>query len=387
MPRHAEPIKRHELADGTTVWKVVVDAGPDPATGKRRQRRGTFTTRKAATAWLAATRVDVAKGSYVAPKKVTLGEYLDGWLAGRVDVKPTTRRNYEDALRPVRTRLAARPLQAISVEDVQGVVAGMLDGSLRTVGRKGEPLSPRAVRLTLTVLGQALEDALQAGYVTRNVARLVKRPKQTTARRSGWEPEQVETFLAAIEDHELGGAFRLSLHGLRRGEVCGLRWVDVDLDAGEVTVKRSRVLVAGIGIVDQVDAKTKAAARTVWLGPATTAALLRLRTAQKEARMAAGPAWVDSGLVVVDGIGQGLRPDTFANMFVRTAREAGLPVISLHQARHAFGSYLIHKGVPIPVVSRLLGHADPSVTMAIYAHALETGSRDQVKAALEAVGL
>lgn len=91
--------------------------------------------------------------------------------------------------------------------------------------------------------------------------------------------------------------------------------------------------------------------------------------------------------MVVNEIGQGLRPDYYADLFVRTARDAGLPVISLHQARHAFGSYLIHKGLPIPVVSRLLGHADPAITMAIYAHALETGSKDAVTAALQAVGL
>lgn len=388
MPRNSEPIVKHTLASGKIVYKAVVDAGPDPATGQRRQRRGTFPTQKAARAWLAQTRVEVEKGTYVAPVKVSLGDYLDQWLAGRVDVKPTTRRNYQDALRPVRQTLAARPLQALTKADLDHLVAGMLDGSLRAQGKPGQPLSPRAVRLTLTVLGMALKAAQEEGRVTRNVATLVKRPKQSTAKRTGWEPAQVEAFLAAADQDPLGGAFRLSLHGLRRGEVCGLRWEDVDLETGDVQVRRSRVLVAGLGIVDQEDAKTAASARVVWMGPGTAAAVARLRKDQAEARLAAGPGvWQESGLVVVDGMGRGVRPDWYADAFARCAAAAGVPLISLHQARHAFGSYMIHKGVPIPVVSRLLGHADPAVTMAIYAHALETGSRDQVLAALTAVGL
>lgn len=388
MPRNREPITKHARADGSTVYKAVVDAGPDPATGQRRQRRGTFPTQKAARAWLAQTRVEVEKGTYVAPVKLALGDYLEEWLAGRVDVKPSTRRNYQDALRPIRQTLAARPLQSLTEADLDLLVVGMLDGSLRAQGRAGQPLSPRAVRLTLTVLGMALKAAMEEGRVQRNVAALVKRPPQSTARRTGWEPAQVEAFLAAADMDPLGGAFRLSLHGLRRGEVCGLRWEDVDLETGDVTVRRSRVLVAGLGIVEQEDTKTAASARVVWMGPGTTASVGRLRAVQAEARLAAPPGrWQHSGLVVVDAMGRGVRPDWYADAFARCAAAAGVPLISLHQARHAFGSYMIHKGVPIPVVSRLLGHADPAVTMAIYAHALETGSREQVVAALTAVGL
>ncbi|MGI8747796.1 MAG: tyrosine-type recombinase/integrase [Deinococcus sp.] len=388
MPRNAGPLRPTRLASGKTVYKVAVDVGPDPANGARRQRRGSFPTQRAARAWLAQTRVDVEKKTYVAPVKLTLGEYLDQWLAGRVDVKPTTRRNYEDALKPVRRTLAARPLQALTKADLDSMVAGMLDGSLRSQGKPGQPLSPRAVRLTLTVLGMALKAAMEEGRVQRNVAQLVKRPKAATARKTGWEPAEVEAFLAAADLDPLGGAFRLSLHGLRRGEVCGLRWEDVELETGDVAVRRSRVLVAGIGVVAQEDAKTAASARVVWMGPGTAAAVGRLRTAQAEARLAAAPGvWQDSGLVVQDALGRGVRPDWYADAFGRCASAAGVPLVSLHQARHAFGSYLIHKGVPIPVVSRLLGHADPAVTMAIYAHALETGSREQVMAALTAVGL
>lgn len=386
MPRAATPIKKHTNGDGSIVWKAVVDAGPDPATGNRRQRRGTFATRKEAAAWLAATRTDVARGTYVAPVKITLGQHLDQWLAGRVDLKPSTARNYQDALRPIRQSLAAKPLQAVTKADLDGVVARMLDGSLRSQGTAGKPMSSRAVRLSLTVVSQALNSAVEEGKITRNVALLVKRPKQATARKEGWEPSEVEAFLAAADVHPFGAAFRLSLHGLRRGEVCGLRWSDVDLDAGTLRVVQSRTLVHGLGIVEGTP-KSAASARTVDLGEGTTAALRRLRTATKEARVLAGPDWQDTGLVVVDALGRGVRPDLYSDLFARCAKAADVPLISLHQARHALVSYLLHKGVPVAVVQRMVGHADAGVTLSVYTHPLRDGSRDQVVTALAAVGL
>lgn len=377
-----EPIRKIELAGGRVRYRVVVDVGLDPATGKRRQVTSTHDTLKAARAWLAQTRTDATKGTFVARERTTVADYLDGWLAGRVDLKPSTRRNYEDALKVVRDSLGQRSLQDLAKADLDRLVAGMLDGSLRRQGTKGRPLSPRAVRLTLTVLSQALDAAVAEGRLVRNVASLVKRPKDQRADKAVWEPEHVATFLASTESALLGPLFRLSLHGLRRGEVCGLRWEDVDLEAEQVTVRHARVLVAGLGVVEG-DTKSSAGQRTVWLGPETTQRLEGLRRAQREQ----GQGWRDEDLVALDAAGQPLRPDWYSDAFTRAAKAAGVPPVSLHGARHGFVSYLLHQGVPVAVVQRLVGHADAAVTLGVYTHALETGSRASVREALAAVGL
>ncbi|MDQ1626412.1 MAG: hypothetical protein QOI54_156 [Actinomycetota bacterium] len=134
----AEPIRKLYAANGNVRgYRAVVDVGRDPATGKRRQVTSTHTTLNAARTWVAQTRTQVDKGTFVSRERTTLAEHLDSWLAGRTDVKPSTRANYRDALQvPIRA-LGAKGLQEVTKTDVDRMVAGMLDGSLRRVGRPG----------------------------------------------------------------------------------------------------------------------------------------------------------------------------------------------------------------------------------------------------------
>ena len=250
-----EPIRKLTTKDGAVRYRVVVDVGRKPD-GKRAQRTATFARRKEAVAWLATTRQSVNTGGYVAPARTTLAEHMDGWLAGRRGLRPATLRNYSDALRPVRELLGWMPLQQVTRTDVERVVGAMLDGSARRVGRKGAPLSPRSVNLTVTVLRAALETAVRDGQLTRNPAQHVEHVESDDAPRVGaaWTAEQAETFKAAARDDRLHAAWLLSLYGLRRGEVLGLRWKRddrwswVDLDAGELHIggpEATRTVVAG----------------------------------------------------------------------------------------------------------------------------------------------
>ena len=380
-----EPIRRLDDAQGKVRgYRVVVD-GPRDASGKRKQVTKTVKTQREAREWLAQTRTTITKGDFVARSGVTLDAHLDQWLESRFNVKATTRANYRDALKPVRRRLGDRKLQSLKVADVDSLVAGMLDESLRTQGTKGAPLSPRSARLMVTVLAMALDRAVKDGLVGRNVARDVERPRDARATRDVWDAVDVGKFLKAADGDRLAGAWHLTLHGLRRGEALGLRWADVDLTEGLAVVCQNRVLIDGA--VFTQDTKTAAGERTVPLSVAAVVALKRTKAQQAQERLAAGPAYQDSGLVVVEALGAPMLPRWYSDRFKALSRLAGVPVVRLHDARHAFGSHLLDQGVPLPIVSEVMGHASVNVTASVYAHALKEGSHGRVRAAMQAAGM
>jgi integrase len=382
----SEPIRKITLGGGKIRYRCVVDIGYDPSTRQRKQLTKTFNTKKEGQAWLASIRVDVAKGTLIGRDRSTLSDYLADWLAGRTDVKPSTRDNYENALKIPMKKLGGRLLQEVTKADFDRMVAGMRDGSLRTQGNKGAPLSPRTVALTLTVLDQAFASAVAEGRLPRNVVRLVKRPANKGSERTVWEADQIAAFLTTSDANRIGGAWRLSLSGLRRGEVLGLTWKDIDFDKAEVFVHASRVMVGSRAVL-QPDTKTNSSVRTVPLTPDALTALGLMRTQQSQERLMAGSAYDDCGLVVVNALGTPVKPRWYSDTFKMLSAQAGVPVARLHDARHAYGSHLLHQGVSIALVSLVMGHASVEITARIYAHALKEGAGDRVRNALVAAGL
>lgn len=185
----------------------------------------------------------------------------------------------------------------------------------------------------LTVLQHALDDAVSANVVSRNVAALVDKPKSEMSDGGGqaWTPEQARSFLRHVSADRLAGAWRLSLYGLRRGEVLGLSWDDVDLEARQATVVASRV-VAGREVVTSGTKNRRS--RVVPLGPEVVADLKALKTLQARERLAAGEAYTVTGLIVVDEMGVPLRPERYSDLFHVHSDAAKLPRIRLHDLRH-----------------------------------------------------
>lgn len=251
-----------------------------------------------------------------------------------------------------------KALQDLNVANVNRMVAGMLDGSLRRQGRPGQPLSPRAVRLTLTVLTMALDGAVKQGRLPRNVAALVDAPRQATKQRDVWNGAAITQFLGVADDDRLAGAWRLSMLALRRSEVLGLAWADVNLDGCTIRVHRNRVQVGGQAIL-QDSTKSAAGERVLPLTPGTVAALRRTSARQAEERLQAGAAYTETGLVAVDALGEPVAPRWYTDRFKALSRDAGVPVVRLHDTRHACGSHLLDQGVPLAIVSAFLGHTPP----------------------------
>lgn len=239
-------------------------------------------------------------------------------------------------------------------------------------------LSPRTVRHIHGIIHKALRDAGRLGYVPRNVADfadLPTRPAPTTDDEDQapmelqvWSPEQLRAFLAGVADDRMAAAWRLAATtGMRRGELVGLRWTDVDLEAGSLAVRVARVR-AGNAVVTSKP-KTRAGTRVVDLDAGTVAALRAWRKVQMEERLAVGPRYLDTGLVFTMPDGAPITPNRFSIWFRRHVARLGLPKIRLHDVRHSYITASLEAGVPVKVVAERVGHNAVSMTYA-YSHAI-----------------
>ena len=228
-------------------------------------------------------------------------------------------------------------------------------------------------------LHPALAVAMRWGYVVRNVADAVDLPKVITPEMQVWSPEQLRAFLKHVRADRLFAAWMLfATTGMRRGEVAGLRWNDVDLRAGQVKVAKPRVAVRYK--VHVSEPKTLKGKRWLALDPATVAALREHRARQAEEHLMVGPGWVESGLVFTWPDGRALHPERFTRWFQQHAHDASLPKIRLHDVRHSYATAALAAGVPAKIVSERLGHANVQIMSyaAKYASAFYGPFRDAV---------
>jgi integrase len=359
------------------TWTAHVTWGTGSA--KRQVKKGGHRTRKEAQATLVELLASVEGGTFVAPSKLTVGRYLDAWLAGRdaAGLRPSTIVGYRHRVDVyVTPRLGAVPLQGLSAID--------LDRFYATLAREGLSLS--TVRGVHAVLSKALADAERQGVVARNVARLATPPKSSATRApemTVWTPGELAAFLGAVEGHRYGPLMRTAaMTGLRRSEFCGLRWGDIDLEAAALMVRQSVQLVDGRITVGAV--KTSRSRRRVDLDAGTVAVLRAHRRTQASERLMVGAGWRDHDLVFTAPDGGPLNPDTITQWFDRTVRRSELGRIRLHDLRHTHATHLLAAGVNVKVVSERLGHASVAFTLDTYGHVMP-GQQASAAAAVAAL--
>lgn len=367
----ASPIIKPIQVGERTRYRFVVDIGADPVTGKRRQRTETHDRRKDAQASLAKILHEVNRRTFAVPVDTKTGEYLREWLRSATRGKEAaTIRNYEDALRPVIDRYGAKPLQKLTTADVEDLVDHMLTAGRKRGGKVGSGLSPRTVQLTLSRLRSALGDAVNRHLLEWNAAAPVKCPAQVRTQRQPWTEHEVRVFLGSLTGQRLHAVMLLSLLGLRPAEVCGLRWPDVDLDAATLTVATTRTLVAtddGTVVVEKAP-KSASGRRSLPLPTQVTAALRTFRALQAREKLAAGPAYTDSGRVLVDELGAPQRTDWLRRQTYKAMAAAKVRKVRPYDARHACLTYLAVNGVPAAIVSAWAGHSDLSMAQRVYVH-------------------
>jgi len=367
----ASPTIKAIEVSGRTKYRFVVDVGADPVTGKRRQLTRTFDRRKDAQKELARILHEVGQHKFTLPAKTTVAEYLGEWLRSATRGKESaTVRNYGDALRPVMDRYGAKPLQKLTTADIEDLVDWMLSSGRKRGGKVGTPLSPRTVQLTLSRLRSALNDAVSRRVLEWNPAAPVKCPAQVRTARQPWSEREVKVFLASLVGQRLHAIMLLSLLGLRPAETCGLRWTDIDLDEGTLTVEVTRTLVmsdAGMTVVEKAP-KTASGRRSLPLPAQVVTALRSFKATQAAEQLAAGPAYVSSGRVLVDELGAPQRTDWLRRQTYKAMTAANVRKVRPYDARHACLTYLATSGVPAPIVSAWAGHSDLSMAQRVYVH-------------------
>ena len=365
-------MRGYTVKKGKQYYAVIYE-GIDPATGRERRRWIPAGSRKGDAEKLLNGLVRRANaGELAAADRITLGDYLTSrWLpTQRSQLRPSTFDSYERNLKlHVMPTIGRVPLQKLAPEDLDSLYARLL-ASGRRDGRGG--LSVKTVRYVHLILHKALKDALRKGSVLRNVADAADPPKLSSAKRPEirvWEAHELRQFLSLIEPHRLGAAFHVSAYtGMRRGELLGLRWMDVDVEASRLSVRQAIVSVAYD--LQLSDVKTSNGRRTIDLDEGTLAVLEEWRSRRDQEHRMLGTSRRADELIFCHADTAPTHPDVFSQIFDRTVARSGLPIITLHDLRHTHATLLLKAGVPIKVVSERLGHASPSFTMTVYQHVL-----------------
>ena len=350
--------------------RVIVYAGRDPITGRKRQKSISVASRAEAKQAEARLITEVGTGQHRATSNRTVAELLDRWLEWRQSVRPispttvATYRGYIDrAIRPTLGKLQLGHLDAATLDAFYA--------HLRKQGGKGgRPMAASSVHQVHAILSGALNRAMVWGWIASNPARLASPP---SIERSDMQPPAVEDAarllsVALAEDPELGLFLRLAVVlGARRGELCALRWLDVDLDQGEVLIAGGIVRVPGESLVNKAT-KTHAK-RRVALGADTAELLRSYRLAHAKDALACGTTLAPNAYVfshVPDG-STPINPDGITHRFRRLARRLGVRC-RLHDLRHFMVTQLVAGGVDWRTVAGRAGHADGHMTLSTYAH-------------------
>ncbi len=364
-------MKGHIRQRGKRSFELKFDAGRDPATGERKIQYASFKgTKREAQTKLAALITSVGAGSYVEPSKVTVADFVRArviqWEAAG-DISARTAQRYRQLVEnQIAPHIGAKVLQRLTRLDMEGWHNSLHQGGLaaRTIGHAHR------------VLSKALSDAESDGLVVKNVCKLRKAPK--VADKEMVIVQDVPGLVDKLQGSRLRIPALVALFtGARLGEVLALRWSRVDLD-GKVIRVREALEPTKAGIRFKTP-KSKAGRRDITLPNILVDALREHRKAALELRMQLGAGRLpDDALLFANLEGEPLQPSNVSSDWGDLAGRLGMPEVTFHGLRHTHASQLIAAGVDIVTVSKRLGHAKPSVTLAIYAHMFTT---DDSKAA------
>lgn len=365
-----------------TYWEARYTEGYDPGTGKQIQRSLTGKTQKEVAQKLKAATASMDAGTYTAPNKMTVGQWLDIWAAEYLGgVKELTVSSYKSSIKThIKPGLGAIKLEALSAHMIQGFYNDLTD-------KKG--LSPKTVKNIHGVLHKALQQAVSNGYIRFNPAESCVLPRAEKKEIKPLDENQITTFLQAIRGHRFEDLFTVVLFtGMREGEALGLLWDCVDLDTGTITVNKQLQKDFSKGSQYHLVTTKNSKGRTITVAPFVVNVLRRIRCRQLKNRIQLGDCWQDSGFVFTDELGQHLNRSTVYNAFKRVMVQIGSPDTRFHDLRHSYAVASIRSGDDIKTVQANLGHATAAFTLDVYGHVtdqMKQASADRMEQFIQTV--
>ena len=352
-------------------YAIVVELPRDPATGKRRQQwhyvKG---TKRDAERALRNILTSMDNGSYIKPKRSTLGALLTQWLADYVTMRttPRTLESYSSIVnRHLIPALGAIPLTELQPQHIQSYYARALEKG-RADNKGG--LSARSVLYHHRIMAKALDYGVKMGMTARNVTDVVTPPRVARVTMATLSPEEVSRFLDVAKESSYYVFFATLLYsGLRRGELLALRWRNLDLDKASLAVVETAYQL-GNGEYIIKEPKTAHSRRMVLLSPALVELLKEYRADQELLRIQLGIGLTENDFVFIRHDGSPIYPNAVSHAFHGIIKKVGLKHVRLHDLRHTHATLMLKAGIHPKIVSERLGHANIGITLDTYSHVL-----------------
>lgn len=362
-----------------TYWEARITTGRDPGTGKQIQRSFTGKTQKEVREKMQAAAVEVNQGTYTAPSRLTVGQWLDIWQRDYLgSLKPCTVRTYRAAIsNHILPAMGAVKLSELHPHTVQGFINGL-------------ELAPASARLVYQVLHRALEKAVDLDYIPRNPSDRCELPRMERQEVRPLDDDQLAALLEAAEGTTLEYLIRVALFtGMRQSELLGLTWDAVDLFTGVITINKQLSRLEHRKMSGLFVSPKSGKGRAITAAPLVLRALQAQKRRQAEMQLRAGPIWSNPhGLVFTNEAGAPLEQRNVDYHFRRISSAAGLEGVRFHDLRHTYAVNSIRAGDDIKTVQGNLGHATSAFTLDRYAHfteAMKKASADRMEGFAKAV--
>ncbi len=352
-----------------TYWEARYTTGYDPGTGKQIQRSISGKTQKEVAKKLKEATAAIDAGTYTAPSKMTIGEWLDIWTAEYLGgVKPRTVDLYKGVVKSrLKPGIGALRLEVLTPHAVQSYYNGL----------SKEGLAPKTVKNIHGILHKALQQAVSNSYIRTNPADSCILPRAVRKELKPMDEDMITAFLKIVKGHQYEELFKVTLFtGMREGEVLGLMWDCVDLTKGTVTIDKQLQMIRGSKGQYQIVPTKNSKGRTISIAPFVVDTLRRVKHQQLENRLRYGESWEDSGFVFTNELGYHLSASTVYKSFKKVMQDIGSPETRFHDLRHSYAVASIRSGDDIKTVQENLGHATAAFTLDVYGHVTEKMKKD-----------
>ena len=353
-----------------TYWEARYTAGYHPGTGKQIQRSITGKTQKEVAQKLKKALAELDAGTYIAPCKMTVGEWLDIWLTEYLtDVKPLTKSHYSEQVRKhLKPAFGATKLESLDTHTIQKFYNALYDD--------GNGLSAKTIKNINGVLHTALQQAIANGHIRQNPTEACKLHKVIKPEIKPLEPDEIARMLQEAAKDDYHNLFTVAMFtGMRQGELLGLSWECVDFTTGVITIKQQLQCKDGNYFLET---PKNGKSRTILPASLVMDALRQERHRQELEQATAGEAWNNPfNLVFTDATGKHLVRRTVVKHFKAVISRAEISnEVRFHDLRHSFAVTSLYAGDDIKTVQTNLGHATAQFTLDVYGHVTQKMRQD-----------